>query len=546
MRLVNAAFRGFMAEAGCRGRSCQWLCAALLALAVGACQSGNQKGSGVIGSVEGFAGAAVADDPRAVVAARDALVAGGSAADAAVAIYFTLAVTLPSSAGLGGGGVCLVHEPGSERPIALDFLPRATADGSIGLPGNVRGMAVLQAKYGRLKWSQLLRPAEDLARGSAVSRALAHDLATVGAALLDQPEMRRIYGRADGGIADEGDGLQQLDLAATISQIRRDGAGAFYGGPLAVRLALAAQSIGLPLEGQALRAVQAQTRDALTVNVGERAAYFAPPPADGGLLRAELLSLLLQGGAYVATAESDRPHLFVEATKRAFADHAGWLQAAGSNGEQALELLSPGHLQSLMQDYNPGSASAVDALAVPAASQGEDPGSSGFVVADRDGLAVACEVTMNRLFGDRRVIPGTGVVLAAPPGGSGIPLGPMMGVNPRRESMDFAATASGGPAGASAVIAVFLDSVLRGRPLDDALAAKRVYDSGAPDTVLYEDGTGEAVVAGLSRRGHAVQPSGPLGQVNALWCPEGLPSHADSCQARSDPRASGLAVIQAD
>ncbi|MGH6960507.1 MAG: hypothetical protein ACREE7_08500, partial [Dongiaceae bacterium] len=74
-----------MAKAGCRGHSCQWLCAALLALAVGGCQSGYIRDAGVIGSVEGFAGAAIADDPRAVVAARDAQVAGGSAADAAVA-----------------------------------------------------------------------------------------------------------------------------------------------------------------------------------------------------------------------------------------------------------------------------------------------------------------------------------------------------------------------------------------------------------------------------------------------------------------------------
>ena len=106
--------------------------------------------------------------------------------------------------------------------------------------------------------------------------------------------------------------------------------------------------------------------------------------------------------------------------------------------------------------------------------------------------------------------------------------------------MDFAATASGGSAGASALISVFLDSVLRGRPLDDALAAKRVHDSGAPDTVLYEDGTDEAVVAGLSQRGHAVQQSGPLGQVNALWCPRGtaeslrqLPGAQRSARQRS-------------
>lgn len=542
MRLVNIAFRGFMAKAGSRGRSCQWLCAALLTLAVGGCQSGNVTNAGVIGTVEGFAGAAIADDPRAVVAARDALVAGGSAADAAVAMYFTLAVTLPSSAGLGGGGVCLIHDPEAERPVALDFLPRASADGSFGLPGNVRGMAVLKAKYGRLKWSHLLAPAVDLARGSAVGRALSRDLASVGTTLFDDPEMRRIYGRADGSIADAGDGVQQLDLAATISQIQRDGPGAFYGGPLSLRLASEAQSIGLPLEGGALRAMQAQTIDALTVNVGERAAYFAPPPAADGLLRAELLAMLMQNGAYVSTSESDRPHLFVEAIKRVVADRANWLQAGGN--EEAPAVLSPGHLQSLMQGYNPGAASAADTLGIGTASHDENPGSSGFIVADRDGLAIACEVTMNRLFGDRRLITGTGVMLAAAPGSGGFPLGPVLAISPQRESVDFAATASGGSAGASALIAVFLDSVLRGRPLDDALAAKRVHDSGVPDVVLYEDGTPEAVVAGLAQRGHAVQPSGPLGQVNALWCPQGLPDGPDSCQAHSDPRADGLAIVQ--
>src|SRR5262249_24429537 len=147
--------------------------------------------------------------------------------------------------------------------------------------------------------------------------------------------------------------------------------------------------------------------------------------------------------------------------------------------------------------------------------------------------------------GDRRVIPGTGVVLAAPPH-AGFPLGPMLAVNPQRESVDFAATASGGSAGTSALISVFLDSVLHGRPLHDALAPNPRHRSRAPGTVVDEDGTAEGVVAGLSQRGHAVQQSGPLGQVNALWCAQGLPDHADSCQARSDPRGSGLAIVQGE
>ena len=63
------------------------------------------------GTVSGFLGGVVADEPQAALAGRAVLSAGGTAADAVTAMGFTLAVTLPSRAGLGSSGACLAYDP---------------------------------------------------------------------------------------------------------------------------------------------------------------------------------------------------------------------------------------------------------------------------------------------------------------------------------------------------------------------------------------------------------------------------------------------------
>ena len=98
------------------------------------------------------AGFVVGDEPDAVRAAASILAEPGSAADAATAMYFALAVTYPIAAGLGGGGLCTVYDPSSGRSEAFSFLPRApAAGGAFAMPGNVAGFAALQNGFTRIE-----------------------------------------------------------------------------------------------------------------------------------------------------------------------------------------------------------------------------------------------------------------------------------------------------------------------------------------------------------------------------------------------------------
>jgi gamma-glutamyltranspeptidase/glutathione hydrolase len=121
----------------------------------------------------------VGDEPFAVNAGKAVLAQGGNAADAVTAMYFALSVTYPVAAGLGGGGICIVHDPERNQTEEFDFLAReAAGHGAYAVAGNVRGFALLQNAYGKLPWQRVVAPAEQYARtGFPISRALAARLA---------------------------------------------------------------------------------------------------------------------------------------------------------------------------------------------------------------------------------------------------------------------------------------------------------------------------------------------------------------------------------
>jgi gamma-glutamyltranspeptidase/glutathione hydrolase len=334
--------------------------AALMVSVLSAC--GAERQPGVLGYVEGFAGVVAADEPRAAVVGRDVLSSGGTAADAAVAMGFTLTVTLPTSAGLGGGGVCLIQDrddDGDTRVEVLDFLPREAAGlpgpgGAVAVPAMPRGLYALHARSGALRWESLVSPAESLARfGFPASRALAAEVRALG-----------VTAPIHGVVAPvEGQRLENLSLARGLG-LARVSPGEYHAGPVARELIAAADAGGYGIDTQTLRDWRPVWRPARLTDYRSHKDAFSPVP----------------------DSAADFAHR--------------WAGADGAGDPSALPPPLPDLADSVAHGMSGGMG---------------DRGATGFLVADSFGGAVACALTLNRPMGTGRPLPGFGFALAPLP-----------------------------------------------------------------------------------------------------------------------------------
>ena len=477
---------------------------------VSAC-TGPELPIGVIGHVEGDFGGVVSDEPTAALIASDVLSAGGTAADAAVALYFTLSVTYPSAAGLGGGGVCIAHDGETGQVDALDFTTRRPArrapDGrpEFAVPGNVRGMAALHARYGRLRWTQVVQAAERLARfGHPISRAFAHEIRRNAAIVNASGGLGALFKNSKGSVLEEGEDLRQLELAVVLGRVRARGAGEFYTGVLARRLAASYQAAGGTVTIDDFHKYRPIWRKTLKGSFGNHDVHFAPPPMLGGALMASLWDTLKEKGAYEDAPDDARDNAVVDASAKAYT--------------------APGD----------GTGDTIPDYAV-----------TSFVTMDRGGGAVACSVTMNAPFGVGRLAPGTGVIAGAAPTperDGRVSLAPMLIVNKPTANAFFAAGASGDASSPTSMMSVALKLLLDERKLADAIAAPRYHAGRASRAVFAEATAGAAARARFEAAGYRVIQVPTLGRVNAIWCAKGIMLEPANCVYETDKRGFGYGV----
>jgi gamma-glutamyltranspeptidase/glutathione hydrolase len=479
---------------------------ALLPLLLGSCENTRSIASDAT-QIDGFRAGVVADEPRAALIGRTVISNGGNAADGVVAAYFAMAVTMPSAAGLGGGGICIAHDAEEKTTDVIDFLPRPAAAGQVAVPGNVRGMAALNARYGALPFASLVGPAENLAlNGAPVTRALARELQEFGSLLRDDPAIEAVFHRLDGSLIADGENFRQTDLGASLGQIRAQGVNSFYSGLLGQKIVEGAQAIGAPLTIDDLRNYKVQIYPPLETQFTDISLFVSAPPASGGVLVAQAIEMLAGG--------DNSPAGQAAISRQLMAARAQWMQPDGSSARPATDLVSSQAVQQMAQQ--PG-------ITLPT----ENPSAASVVAVDSDGVAVACAFTMNAPFGAARTAQGTGIILSPAPNDQGIgfsALAPTVVASKHNGQLYFVSAAAGGVPGALAE-ALVLDAVMRrAQPLDAAMQMPRAFDAGAGQ--VFDENSGLR-----------------LGRLNSIFCSRGVPSAPDSCQLRNDYRGSGLATI---
>ena len=378
-----------------------------------------------------------AANPHAVEAGASVLRAGGTAADAMVAVQTVLGLVEPQSSGLGGGAFLVWYDAATGELTTLDgretaplaatptlfqdengeplkFFDAVVGGRSVGTPGTPALLEAAHRRWGRANWPSLFEPAIRLAEdGFAVSPRLAGLVAGDAERLAQFPATAE-YFLPDGEPVAEGAALLNPDYAATLHALAEGGAGAFYSGPIAAEIIrTVANAKGNPgvLSAADLALYQVKERPAVCVAYRDFEACGMGPPSSGALTVGQILGML---GSYdlavlgVESAEAWR--LIGDASRLAFADRGRFMADSDFVPVPAHGLVAADYLASraeLLQgddalpEVAPGSPEFDHALMLADDESIELPSTSHISIVDQYGNVLSMTTTIENAFGSR-------------------------------------------------------------------------------------------------------------------------------------------------
>ncbi len=511
---------------------------------------------------------------------------GGNAVDAAVAVGFALAVTLPRAGNLGGGGFMLVHDADSGETVAIDYreeAPRRAGrdmfldkDGNVdnikarfshssaGVPGTVAGLWRAHRDYGRLPWKRVVDPAMRLARdGFEVTYDLAGLLASRKERLCRFEAACRYFYKPGGEPYEPGERFMQPDLADTLEAIAVDGPDAFYKGEVAAKIVAEMERHGGLIDAGSLAAYEPAIRDAARSTYRGYEVLTMPPPSSGGIHIVQMLNILENFPmTEFGSGSADAIHVLAETARLAYADRSKHLGDPDYYDVPAEWLMSKAYAKQLAAtiDMKQARPSSEVAPGVPPAY--ESPDTTHFSVIDSDGNVVSNTTTLNFSFGSGIAVTGAGFLLNNEmddfSAKSGVPnayglIGheaneiesgkrPLSSMTPTIVLDDGKAWFATGSPGGSRIITTVLQMIVNVIDHDmniaEAEAAPRMHHQWLPDVLQLESGFSPDTIRILEARGHDIAATQwSMGSLQTVAWKDGV------FRGSSDPRRPNAASI---
>jgi gamma-glutamyltranspeptidase/glutathione hydrolase len=382
---------------------------------------------------KGRYGMVVSQNSIATGVGQEILAKGGNAVDAAVAVGFALAVTLPRAGNLGGSGFMLAHMADEQKTVALDYRSMAPinatvekytrADGELdfdkltfgpmapAVPGTVAAMYQAWQRFGTLPWKSLLLPAYQLANeGFEVGHDLAHVL-NMASAVLNYYSSGSAYIKQGGEPWVAGDRLRQTDLAWSIEQIMTHGAAAFYEGELAAKIVSAFEQAGGILSQEDLASYKVKDRPPVSTSYRGKQVISMPPVSGGGVTLLQMLNMLENFPMPTLDAGSAKSlHIMAEVMKRAAANRRSLLGDPDFVEVHIDGYISKDLAKIMAKKINQKRAAKVSTIKAEPVERYESRNTTHFSVMDQYGNAVSNTYTLGYSFGSGFVAEGTGIL----------------------------------------------------------------------------------------------------------------------------------------
>ena len=355
---------------------------------------------------------------------------GGNAVDAAVAVGFSLAITLPRAGNLGGGGFMLVYLKDEDKTIAVDFRSASpkniTQDDFLflknnydqrrygykasGVPGTVAGLIQTHERYGKLPLRRILKPVINQARkGLDVSYDLNQAIGSAHQIALDV-ESTKLY-LQDNNPVSEHSKMIRKDLAWTINEIAKNGDEAFYEGSIAKKIIQAMNENDGYISAKDLQEYQPRFSEPIKTTYRGLTVFAHPPPAGGAAVLLESLNILENFSVEDMGAQSAQfLHLFAEALQRGHMDRSRFMGDPEFYDVPIQKIISKKRASTLAKEINLASVTPPGDLN-PDSLFYEGENTTHYSIVDKDGNAVSNTYTLGYSFGSGVTIPGTGILM---------------------------------------------------------------------------------------------------------------------------------------